>query len=157
MLPVDALVPASCHIGRARRFGISLDPSVPDERDVLRPDPDFDMFNEKNGPSYDREWPERYADAQQARHFPRKRTNGAGLIADLADTIVDWSKRPKRVSRNVCAVTSREPQNSTCYSAHTSMRRISSIQISHHGGRGKCTLFPIAISVLDFPVSLNSD
>ena len=66
--PVDALVLASCHIGRARHFGMSLDPSVVDERDLLATDPALDMFNPENGPPYDRDWLERYAEAQAARH-----------------------------------------------------------------------------------------
>ena len=66
--PVDAIVLASCHIGRGRHFGMSLDPSVIDERDLTRTDPDLDMFNPKNGPPYDKEWLSRYATAQQARH-----------------------------------------------------------------------------------------
>ena len=66
--PIDAFVLASCHIGRARHFGMSLDPAVLDERDVLSTDPDLDMFNEKNGPPYDKEWLKRYGAAQAARH-----------------------------------------------------------------------------------------
>lgn len=66
--PIDAFVLASCHIGRARHFGMSLDPSVLDERDVLSADPDLDMFNELNSPPYDKEWLKRYAAAQAARH-----------------------------------------------------------------------------------------
>jgi len=66
--PVDAIVLASCHIGRGRHFGMSLDPSVLDERDLTGTDPDLDMFNPKNGPPFDREWLARYAAAQQARH-----------------------------------------------------------------------------------------
>ncbi|MGB0631080.1 MAG: alpha/beta hydrolase [Alphaproteobacteria bacterium] len=66
--PVDAIVLASCHIGRGRHFGMSLDPSVIDERDLTRTDPDLDMFNPKNGPPYEKEWLARYAAAQRARH-----------------------------------------------------------------------------------------
>ena len=66
--PVDAFVLASCHIGRARHFGMSLDPSVLDEKDVLSTDPDLDMFDERNGPPYDREWLKTYGAAQAARH-----------------------------------------------------------------------------------------
>lgn len=66
--PVDKLVLASCHIGRARHFGMSLDPAVLDERDLLGTDPSLDMFNPENGPAYDRNWLKTYADAQMARH-----------------------------------------------------------------------------------------
>ena len=41
--PVDAMVLASCHIGRARHFAMSLDPSVIDERDLLSTDPGLDV------------------------------------------------------------------------------------------------------------------
>ena len=51
--PVDAIVLASCHIGRGRHFGMSLDPSVLDERELTRADPNLDMFNPANGPPYD--------------------------------------------------------------------------------------------------------
>lgn len=65
--PVDGIVLASAHIGRARHFGMSLDPAVIDERDLMATDPDLDMFNPKNGPPYDRAWLARYAAAQKAR------------------------------------------------------------------------------------------
>ncbi len=66
--PVDAIVLASCHIGRGRHFGMSLDPSVIDERDLMRTDPALDMFNPENGPPYEKDWLDRYAAAQRARH-----------------------------------------------------------------------------------------
>ena len=66
--PVDALALVSCHIGRGRHFGMSLDPSVLDERDAMRADPDLDMFNPANGPPYGAAWLARYAAAQAARH-----------------------------------------------------------------------------------------
>jgi pimeloyl-ACP methyl ester carboxylesterase len=66
--PVDAIVLASSHIGRARHFGMSLDPSVIDENDLFSTDPELDMFNPDNGPPYDKAWLERYAAAQAARH-----------------------------------------------------------------------------------------
>jgi pimeloyl-ACP methyl ester carboxylesterase len=65
--PVDAIVLASCHIGRARHFAMSLDPSVINERDFLSADPELDMFNPKNGPPYDRDWLDRYRAAQAER------------------------------------------------------------------------------------------
>jgi pimeloyl-ACP methyl ester carboxylesterase len=65
--PVDAMVLASCHIGRARHFAMSLDPSVIDERDLLSTDPELDMFNPENGPPYERGWLERYRAAQAER------------------------------------------------------------------------------------------
>ena len=71
--PVDAIVLASCHIGRARHFGMSLDPSVLDERDLLSTDPELDMFNPRNGPPYDRAWLARYRQAQTERR--RRITN----------------------------------------------------------------------------------
>ena len=66
--PVDAIVLASCHIGRGRHFGMSLDPSVLDERELTRADPNLDMFNPANGPPYDKDWLAAYAAAQAARH-----------------------------------------------------------------------------------------
>lgn len=66
--PVDGLILASAHIGRARHFGMSLDPSVLDERDLLSVDPALDMFNPENGPPFDRAWLDRYFAAQKARH-----------------------------------------------------------------------------------------
>jgi len=66
--PVDAIVLASCHIGRGRHFGMSLDPSIIDERDLGGTDPALDMFNPDNGPPYDKDWLAAYAAAQAARH-----------------------------------------------------------------------------------------
>ncbi|MGE3932106.1 MAG: hypothetical protein AB7F67_02580 [Rhodospirillaceae bacterium] len=66
--PVDGIILASAHIGRARHFGMSLDPSVLDERDLLSTDPALDMFNPENGPPFDRAWLDRYFAAQKARH-----------------------------------------------------------------------------------------
>ncbi len=66
--PVDAIAIASCHIGRGRHFGMSLDPSVIDEHDPLSADPALDMFNPANGPPYDKDWLAGYAAAQAARH-----------------------------------------------------------------------------------------
>jgi pimeloyl-ACP methyl ester carboxylesterase len=65
---VDAIVLASCHIGRGRHFGMSLDPSVIDERELTRTDPSLDMFNPENGPPYDKDWLVRYNLAQANRH-----------------------------------------------------------------------------------------
>ncbi len=61
--PVDAIVLASSHIGRARHFGMSLDPSVIDEGDLFSTDPELDMFNPDNGPPYDKDWLATYAAA----------------------------------------------------------------------------------------------
>jgi pimeloyl-ACP methyl ester carboxylesterase len=66
--PVDAVVLASSHIGRARHLGMSLDPSVIDERDLFSTDPELDMFNPIHGPPYDKGWLDCYAAAQSARH-----------------------------------------------------------------------------------------
>ena len=66
--PIDAFVLSSSHIGRARHFGMSLDPSVIDEHDLMRADADLDMFNPNNGPPYDKAWLKRYAAAQADRH-----------------------------------------------------------------------------------------
>ena len=70
---VDGIVLASCHIGRGRHFGMSLDPSVVDEHDFSLTDSKLDMFNSENGPPYEEKWLAAYAEAQSLRH--KKITN----------------------------------------------------------------------------------
>ncbi len=77
--PADALVMLMAHPGRANLLTEWLDPAVGTDEDPLAADPfnrnpELDMFEEGNGPSYDAEWLERYRSAQRAR----------------GDAITDW-------------------------------------------------------------------
>ena len=66
--PLDGLVLASAHVGRARHLRNSLDPSVVNEADALTADPELDMFNRDNGPPYAAEWLARYEQKQGERY-----------------------------------------------------------------------------------------
>ncbi len=66
--PADSVILLSAHPGRHQQFRSALDPSVLDEHDPLGVDPALDMYNESNGPPYDREWLEKYDAAQAVRH-----------------------------------------------------------------------------------------
>ena len=65
--PVDALVLAMAHSGRASLLTEWLDPAVRDEHDPFDRDPELDMFNLRNGPPYPAEFLARYRAAQVAR------------------------------------------------------------------------------------------
>lgn len=65
--PVDGIVLAAAHSGRARLLSEWLDPSVLDERDAFGADPALDMFNPDNGPAFTPEWMQKYRAAQLAR------------------------------------------------------------------------------------------
>jgi pimeloyl-ACP methyl ester carboxylesterase len=64
----DGIAIVGGHLGRAQKFRVTLDPSILSETDPFGTDPSLDMFNEENGPPYDRGWLERYRAAQKARH-----------------------------------------------------------------------------------------
>ncbi|MGB0631081.1 MAG: alpha/beta hydrolase [Alphaproteobacteria bacterium] len=66
--PADAVALLSAHPGRHQQFRASLDPSLTDENDPLSVDPALDMYDEANGPPYDRGWLRKYATAQGDRH-----------------------------------------------------------------------------------------
>src|SRR5689334_125215 len=73
--PVDGLAMCAAHPGRAQVLTDWLDPSVTDEADMLAADATLDMYNPENGPPYDRQWLDRYRQAQRARN----------------DRITDWA------------------------------------------------------------------
>ena len=64
----DGLAMCAAHPGRAQVLSDWLDPSVIDEDDMLAADPALDMFNPKNGPPFDRDWLQKYREAQLARN-----------------------------------------------------------------------------------------
>ena len=65
--PVDALAFVAAHPGRATQLLEKIDGSVKDEGIDGATDPELDMFNPNNGPSFSEEWVKRYRAAQAAR------------------------------------------------------------------------------------------
>jgi pimeloyl-ACP methyl ester carboxylesterase len=66
--PADLYVSLNSHPGRPEVYTAWLDPSVTDEADPVRTDPELDMYNERNGPPYEGEFVERYRAAQRERN-----------------------------------------------------------------------------------------
>ncbi|HZE33535.1 MAG TPA: alpha/beta hydrolase [Actinoallomurus sp.] len=66
--PVDALVLAMAHPGRATVFTEWLDPAIVDERDPFTRDAALDMYDPNNAPPYDAEFLARYRSAQLERN-----------------------------------------------------------------------------------------
>ena len=58
--PADGYVASAAHPGRPDVLTAWMDASVIDENDALASDPDLDLFNERNGPPYSKEFIERY-------------------------------------------------------------------------------------------------
>lgn len=65
--PADAILLCAAHPGRPRLFVDWLDPSVTDERDGQSCDSSLDMYDEKNGPPYAKDFVLRYKAGQIAR------------------------------------------------------------------------------------------
>ena len=74
--PADGYVASAAHPGRPDVLTAWMDASVVDENDAVATDPDLDLFNERNGPSFDAEFVARYRAAQIARN----------------DAITDWAE-----------------------------------------------------------------
>jgi dienelactone hydrolase len=70
LIPADAVLLLAAHASRARIFTESIDPSVVDENDPGRRDPEFNLYSEANHhrPPYAKTYVARYRDAQVARN-----------------------------------------------------------------------------------------
>ena len=66
--PVDGLILAMAHPGRALVYTEWLDPAIVDERHPFGRDATLDMFDPRNGPPYSEEFITRYRAAQVARN-----------------------------------------------------------------------------------------
>ena len=83
----DAFVFLNAHPGRADAITGWLDPSVIDEKDPAKRDPELDMFNPVNGPPYSQEFQTKYRKAQRERNHritawakdEQKRLNALGI------------------------------------------------------------------------------
>lgn len=64
----DAIVLSAAHLGRSRLMETWIDPSQIDENDPFSSDPELDMFNPENGPSFSNAFMKAYRDAQKARN-----------------------------------------------------------------------------------------
>jgi hypothetical protein len=65
--PVQGIALCAAHLGRSRLMQTWIDPAVIDETDPLSSDPELDMFDPANGPSYTADFLLRYRSAQMAR------------------------------------------------------------------------------------------
>jgi hypothetical protein len=65
--PAHGVLLSAAHRGRAHLMRNWIDPAVIDEDDAVSADPDIDMFNPANGPSYSAEFLTRYRAGQAAR------------------------------------------------------------------------------------------
>ncbi len=82
LLPADGYVATAAHPGRPEVLTSWMDAAVVDENDPVATDPEFDLFNEVNGPPYPPEFLARYRShhrAHQARAQPvLRRGTGQG-------------------------------------------------------------------------------
>lgn len=65
--PVDGIICAMAHPGRAAVYTEWLDPAIVDEQNPFERDPELDAFNPENGPPYSAEFIQRYRAAQLER------------------------------------------------------------------------------------------
>ncbi len=92
----DGYVASAAHPGRPDVLTAWMDGAVVDENDPVAIDPDFDLFNDRNGPPYPPEFVARYRSAQVARNH---------AITDWAETelkrirAAGFSDRPFMVMR----------------------------------------------------------
>ncbi|TDB86237.1 alpha/beta hydrolase [Actinomadura sp. KC216] len=75
--PADAVLLLAAHAGRGRLLASWIDPSVLDESDPDRRDPELDLFAAGRTPPFDPDWVRQYRKAQRAR----------------MDRISDWAER----------------------------------------------------------------
>lgn len=90
LLPADAVATLAAHASRAKFLEGSIDPSVVDELDPFRTDPDLDLYSGKVTPPFDREWLARYRAAQKdrmARITSWVKDQLANLPPDLEDRV----------------------------------------------------------------------
>ena len=69
--PADGYVASAAHPGRPDVLTAWMDASVVDENDAITSDPELDLFDERNGPPYSKDFIERYrshTDRPQPRH-----------------------------------------------------------------------------------------
>jgi pimeloyl-ACP methyl ester carboxylesterase len=81
LLPADAVMLLAAHTSRHGVLTLSLDPSIVDDRDPERREPDLDLYgHDAPTPPYDRGWLTRFRDAQ----VERNRRISAWVRAELA-------------------------------------------------------------------------
>ena len=116
--PADGYVASAAHPGRPDVLTAWMDASVVDENDPIASDPELDLFDQRNGPSYSREFLERYRSAQIARNHAitdwveteLKRVHAAGfsdrpftVLRTWADPrMVDPTIEPTKRPANMC-------------------------------------------------------
>jgi len=87
LIPADLVVFIAAHIGRARILSEWIDPSVLDEMNPDKRDPELDIHNPENPfkPPYDRDWVARFRAAQLARIHR--------ITARVEETLADLKRR----------------------------------------------------------------
>ncbi|HET9876052.1 MAG TPA: alpha/beta hydrolase, partial [Mycobacterium sp.] len=114
----DGYVASAAHPGRPDVLTAWMDAAVIDENDPLASDPDFDLFNDRNGPPYPPGFVSRYRSAQTARNHAitdwvedeLKRVRGNGfsdrpftVMRTWADPrMVDPAIEPTKRTPNMC-------------------------------------------------------
>lgn len=116
--PADGYLATAAHPGRPDVLTAWMDASVTDENDAVATDPDLDLFDTRNGPSYSTDFVHRYREAQEARNHritdwaesELKRVRAAGfsdrpftVLRTWADPrMVDPALEPTRRPPNMC-------------------------------------------------------
>lgn len=71
LIPADAVMFQAAHMSRAHTFSEWIDPSVIDENDPDRRDPELDLYHPDNKPPYSAAWLAKFRAAQLARAHRR--------------------------------------------------------------------------------------
>ena len=105
LIPADGVVFIAAHLSRAETLTEWLDPSVLDETDPDKRDPEFDIYSPDcpHQPPYSTEFVARFRDAQRARN--RRITDWAqGLLTELKARGTPEVERAFVVHRTMCDV-----------------------------------------------------
>jgi hypothetical protein len=137
--PADGYIASAAHPGRPDVLTAWMDASVVDEADPVATDPDLDLFDEHNGPPYEKDFLDQYRSAQVARNHAitdwaedeLKRVRAAGFSDRPLAVFRTWAD-PRMVDPTI--EPTKRPAN-TCYiGAPVRANR------SAHGIASACTL-----------------
>jgi pimeloyl-ACP methyl ester carboxylesterase len=139
LLPADGYVASAAHPGRPDVLTAWMDAAVVDEIDAVATDPDFDLYNQRNGPPFSPEFITRYRSAQVARNHAitdwaeteLKRVQASGF-SDRPFTVMRTWADPRMVDPTI-EPTKRQPN--LCYAGNPAKANRSA-----HGIAAACTL-----------------